>query len=138
MKDKAFFDTNIFFYAFDSKDLRKQQIARNLLSRDSDRRRGVVSGQVHLEFAANLIKKFGFSGEDVLLAMKIFEPFAFVPVIPPLIKSAVELHTNKGFSIWDATIVSAALDSQCTTLYSEDLQDGQSLGLLKIVNPFVG
>jgi predicted nucleic acid-binding protein len=46
-----------------------------------------------------------------------------------------------GYGIYDALIVSAALEAGCTTLYSEDLQDGQvierkSERQLTIRNPF--
>lgn len=41
-------------------------------------------------------------------------------------------------SPWDAMIVQSAKVSGCTTLYSEDLNAGQSFGGVRIVNPFVG
>jgi hypothetical protein len=44
-----------------------------------------------------------------------------------------------GYNIYDALNVSAALEIGCTTLYSEDLRDGQTIdGQLTIRNPFVG
>lgn len=41
-----------------------------------------------------------------------------------------------GFSYYDSLIVAAALDAGCKTLYSEDLQHGQQVEGLTIVDPF--
>ena len=40
------------------------------------------------------------------------------------------------FSIYDSLIVAAALRAGCSTLYSEDLQHGQTIERLTIRNPF--
>ncbi len=43
-----------------------------------------------------------------------------------------------GFSIYDALIVSAALEAECKTLVTEDLQHGQLIGQrLTVINPFL-
>ncbi len=39
-------------------------------------------------------------------------------------------------SFWDSLIIAAALESGCTTLYSEDMQNGLKIDCLTIVNPF--
>jgi predicted nucleic acid-binding protein len=42
-------------------------------------------------------------------------------------------------SNWDSLIVASALESQCSILYTEDLQHGQVIDqVLTIVNPFHG
>jgi predicted nucleic acid-binding protein len=58
---------------------------------------------------------------------------------------AMPIHVRKsrwsdhGYNIYDALVVSAALGAGCTTLYSEDLHDGQTIDeQLTIRNPFVG
>ena len=53
-----------------------------------------------------------------------------------LYREALDLHANLGYSFYDALIIAAALEAGCSTLYSEDLQDGQTVRDLKIVNPF--
>jgi predicted nucleic acid-binding protein len=43
-----------------------------------------------------------------------------------------------GFSFYDSLIISSALQSGCTVLYSEDMQHGQKIdGQLLISNPFL-
>ena len=47
------------------------------------------------------------------------------------------LGARYGFSVYDAMIVAAALTNGCTTLYSEDMQDGLLVeDVLRIENPF--
>jgi predicted nucleic acid-binding protein len=48
------------------------------------------------------------------------------------------LAERYGFSVYDAMIVASALIAGCTTLWSEDMQDGLLIeGQLRIMNPFV-
>jgi predicted nucleic acid-binding protein len=50
---------------------------------------------------------------------------------------ALKIAEDRGYGIYDALVIAAALEAGCTTLYSEDLQDGQVLdGKLTIRNPF--
>jgi predicted nucleic acid-binding protein len=54
------------------------------------------------------------------------------------ILEAFRIAERYGFSFYDSLIISAALESGCNTLYSEDMQHGQLIeNRLKIVNPFV-
>lgn len=39
-------------------------------------------------------------------------------------------------SQWDATIIAAAVELGCPTVYSEDMSDGQDYGGVRVVNPF--
>ncbi|WP_252263399.1 hypothetical protein [Paracidobacterium acidisoli] len=47
------------------------------------------------------------------------------------------MHGATGYQIYDALVIAAALEAGCTTLYSEDMQDGQKIDGLTIRNPFV-
>lgn len=50
---------------------------------------------------------------------------------------ACSIAERYGFSFYDSLIIASALESDCTTLYTEDLHDGQVLeGVLIIRNPF--
>ncbi len=47
------------------------------------------------------------------------------------------LAERYGLSIYDAMIVASALDADCDTLWSEDMQHGMAIeGRLRILNPF--
>ena len=53
------------------------------------------------------------------------------------IKSAWKLKKQYNLSYWDSLIVASAMENNCDILYSEDMQDRQTLeDKLKIINPF--
>ena len=59
-----------------------------------------------------------------------------VTVEVPLIIEAAERSEKHRLSFWDALIVQAALEGNCKTLLSEDMQHGRRFGDLAIQNPF--
>ncbi len=68
------------------------------------------------------------------------EMAAQVPVLPvslELVIMAVSLRRRFQISHWDATIIAAARELGCKTLYSEDLTHGQTYDGVKVVNPFL-
>ena len=53
------------------------------------------------------------------------------------IELSLDLMVNYQFFYWDSLIIAAAIESGCSLLYSEDLQDGQIIfQRLTIRNPF--
>ena len=51
--------------------------------------------------------------------------------------TALSLLDKYNLSFYDAIIISSALKTGCSAVFSEDLQSGQDIeGKLKIVNPF--
>ncbi len=40
---------------------------------------------------------------------------------------ALRIAEKHGYNIYDALVVAAALEAGCSTLYSEDLHDGQTI-----------
>jgi len=54
------------------------------------------------------------------------------------IVNACDIALKYHFSFYDSLIIAAALESGCSTLYTEDMHNGQVIeDRLKIVNPFV-
>ena len=49
---------------------------------------------------------------------------------------AQALATRYQLLHWDGLIVAAPTLAQCETLYSEDMQHGQAIGMVKVANPF--
>ena len=66
----------------------------------------------------------------------VFRPLLAVQSSPSLISEALSLTARHRLSWYDALIVAAAIEGGRGILYSEDLQDGQRFGDLKIENPF--
>ena len=53
-----------------------------------------------------------------------------------LFRQALILQQETHYSFYDSLIIGGALQAGCGTLYSEDLQDGQQIRGLRILNPF--
>ena len=136
-EDKVFFDTNILVYSADVSDARKQKIATALIKSAIDSGNGVISTQCLQEFFNVAQKKLNISKEA---AKELVEYFAnnlpVVEISVPLILSAVDISIKSQFSFWDSLILSAASDTGCATVYSEDLSDQQIIAGAKIQNPF--
>lgn len=134
MSDKAFFDTNVLVYVVGQKDERTET-AEALLAAG-----GVISVQVLNELASVLRKKLRMSWEEVgdaLAAIRTLCPSP-APLTTDTHDGGLRIAVNYGYTIYDGLIAAAALEAECTTLYSEDLQDGQVIeGRLTVRNPFV-
>ena len=49
---------------------------------------------------------------------------------------AIEIQERYQYSFYDSMIIAAALEGNCKTLYSEDLQHDQKIESLTIIDPF--
>ena len=138
MTGKPFFDTNVVLYAFTSRasassDTRAEK-AEELLNLG-----GIVSVQVLNEFADIAVHKLKFTWDAVERGLNAVTELcgrAF-PLDAETHNLAIALSKRYGFRIYDSLIVAAAEQAGCETLYSEDLHHGQSIGKVKIVNPFL-
>jgi predicted nucleic acid-binding protein len=133
MSDKVFFDTNVLLYTIGQHDERTPP-AEALLSAG-----GLVSVQVLNELASVAHRKLRMSWPeitDALGAIRILCP-APIPITAEVHDAALRLAKQHGFHIYDALIVAAALEADCATLFTEDMQSGQLIdGRLTIRNPF--
>ena len=133
MSDKVFFDTNVLLYTIGQHDARTPT-AEALLSRG-----GLISVQVLNELASVAHRKLRLSWPEIteaLGAIRILCPSP-IPITAEMHDAALRLAGQHGFHIYDALIVAAALEGECSILYSEDLQAGQVIdGRLTIHNPF--
>ncbi len=55
---------------------------------------------------------------------------------PELMQQAFVIEDQFALSFWDSLVVAAARRARCPLLLTEDLQDGQDLDGLLVVNPF--
>ena len=68
--------------------------------------------------------------------MELLARLDVVSIRVDLILGAIDLHRLHLISFWDALIVSAALCTGCRRLLTEDLQAGQELDGVLVVDPF--
>ena len=50
--------------------------------------------------------------------------------------ATIDISDASQLSFWDSLISASAKACGCTTVYSEDLNDGQTINGVKVVNPF--
>jgi predicted nucleic acid-binding protein len=134
-----FIDTNIFVYAHDETDRRKSEIARRLLLDVTASGDGIISTQVIQEFCNVALKKSAtpLSTADVRKVVReLLEPLLAHRPDAAFYMRVLETFERYSLSFHDAAIVQAAIDLDCDTLLSEDLQTGARFGLVKVVNPF--
>ena len=126
-----FADTNVVLYLLD--DGPKADRAEAILAE-----RPRVSVQVLNEAMVNCRRKAGLTWDETGAFL------AGVRALCPVEDVTLETHDvgralaeRYGLSVYDARIVAAALLAGCTTLWSEDMQDGLLVeGQLRIANPF--
>lgn len=127
-----FFDTNVVLYLL-SADAQKADRAEELIALG-----GTISVQVLNEFVAVASRKLQMPWREIREVLShIRAVSAIEPITIETHDRALQIAERYGLSIYDALIVSAALLAGCTTLHSEDLQDGQVMERqLTIRNPF--
>jgi predicted nucleic acid-binding protein len=136
MTGPNFLDTNVLAYTDDKRSPEKRAIALDLVRKCHKYRDGVVSTQVLQEYFVTVTGKFRLPIEIARRKTKLFSRFGLVVIRPEDILAAIDLRRVHQFSFWDALVIRAALRSDCSFLYSEDLQHGRRINGLEIVNPF--
>lgn len=134
-----FLDTNIFIYSFDREQPEKQRVARRLIKGALTSRRGVISTQVVQEFLNTTLRRFA---RTILVADSreyldtVLAPLCLHFPSTAFYAQALAIQVETGYAWYDALIVTAALELGCSTLFSEDLQNGRVIRNLVIRNPF--
>jgi predicted nucleic acid-binding protein len=84
-----------------------------------------------------LVRKAGRSGPSARSAILSWrDAFCLFETSAATMLSAADLAVTHQFGIWDAVILSAAAEADCTLLLSEDMQDGLVWRGVTIANPF--
>jgi predicted nucleic acid-binding protein len=65
-----------------------------------------------------------------------FRDFPCVSVTAELVEMGISISVKHRISYWDAAVVAATEALGATTLYTEDLNHGQQIGSVRIINPF--
>ncbi len=135
MHAEFFLDTNILLYASsrDAAEQHKRAKARDILTLD-----GVgLSVQVLAEFYVNATTKLNLPEDQVTRVLDALEIYPILPVTEAVFWSALAIKKRYQISYWDGAILAAAAELGCHTVYSEDLNHGQTYGGVRVVNPFM-
>jgi predicted nucleic acid-binding protein len=136
MNVEVFFDTNVLVYAAVGKgeEEHKRKRALELIKSENFG----TSAQVLQEFFVTVVKK-GARPLPPSEALEWIEQWAEFPcqaIDHQLVRIAIEVSHRYAITYWDAAILAAAEALGARTVYSEDLNNGQSYGQVKVVNPF--
>ena len=128
----VFHDTNVILYLL-SADVMKADRAEEILAAG-----GRVNVQVLNEVAAVASRKLSLPWPEI---REILEQVRAICAVDPITiqthERGLAVAARYGLHVYDAMIVAAALESGCSVLYSEDLQDGQVFDRqLTVRNPF--
>lgn len=131
--NKISIDTNILLYALDDFYPEKQNISIQIIAD-----KPIFCSQCLSEFANVCLRKWKFPKSNVADLIKMYlQQAIYIPVSEKMLIRSAEIMNKYDFQLFDSIIISAAIESGCTILYSEDMNDGQIIeGQLKIINPF--
>ncbi|MEP7098453.1 MAG: PIN domain-containing protein [Dokdonella sp.] len=138
MSELVFVDTNVFVYARDAAESKKQPIAAGWLARLWHEQRGRTSIQVLNEYYVTVTRELepGLKRADAwedIQAILAWHPQA---IDAALIRRARDIEDRHRLSWWDSLVVGAAQMQNCDILLSEDLQDRGEYGGLTVRSPF--
>ena len=135
----VFVDANVLIYSEDGASPEKQARAIEWLRVLWDRRLGRVSTQVLSEFYVNVTRKARppMPPGDARAEVRRYQRWQPWAVDHATVESAWSVESRFGFNYWDALIIAAAQAQGCRYLLSEDMQHGQHVDSIQIINPFL-
>ncbi len=129
-------DTNVLAYAEGVNGPSMKTLALDLVN-------GLPQGSVVLpvqalgELFQVLVRKAGRSRPSARSAILSWrDAFSLLETSPQTMLAAADLAVTHQFGIWEAVILSAAAEADCTLLLSEDMQEGFIWQGVTIANPF--
>ena len=138
MNATVFVDTNVFVYARDASEPKKQPTAAEWIRELWIEQRGRTSMQVLSEYYATVTRKLdpGLKPDEAwedISALLAWEP---QEIGRNVLIRAREIERRFALSWWDSMIVAAAQLQNCALLLTEDLQHGLVCGTVTVRNPF--
>ena len=138
MNALCFADTNLLVYSRDASEPEKQPRAHTWIKALWAGQCGRTGYQVLSEYFVTVTRKLepGLSEEEAWIDIKDLFTWDPVAVDKTVMQNARTVAKRFSLSWWDALIVAAAQVSNCQYLITEDLQHGQDLDGLQVVDPF--
>ena len=138
MTATSFFDTNVFLYVVSAaaEDAPKRAKATALIASCDF----AISIQVMQEFADAALRKkrLGVTLAEVRVMLEeLAENYPVFSPTPNLVFRALDLSHRYQIRFYDAAILAAAQELGCQTLYTEDLNHGQTYDTVHVINPFL-
>jgi hypothetical protein len=104
-------------------------------------RAGPVSLQVPQtrdgSFSTGIFQRYQRGEQAAEQATRHLARFAVVVIDPQLVFKGIVRSRVSRLSFWDSLILESAMEGKAEVLYTEDMQHGQEVEGIRIVNPFV-
>ena len=138
MSDVVFVDTNILIYAHDMDAGLKRTRSIETLTHLWDSGCGALSVQVLQEFYVNVTQKLKtpIARSIAREVVGTYRVWVREVTTPDTMTRATHLSEMAQISFWDAMIVASAEQTGARQLYTEDLNAGQTIAGILIVDPF--
>lgn len=139
MTDKVFVDSNVLIYAHDQDADVKQQRASERLRELWENGLGRLNTQVLEEFYVNVTQKIKkpLSRSQAREVIRNYGLWVESAITPSTVVRASEISEAWRLAFWDSMIVAAAEQDGAGELLSEDLNHGQVIAGVRVVNPFL-
>jgi len=128
---KVFFDTNVLLYTLTVGA--KAETAYEIMGLG-----GYISVQVLNEFVNVSRKRYKLSWDHIEIMLGILRETMIVSSVTlDVHEAAIIIAAQTGYTIYDSSILAAAKIAGCDVVFSEDMQHGQAVMGVTIVNPFL-
>ena len=132
-----FVDTNVLLYSISRRpaDKGKRQRAVEVLSH----RDLALSAQVLQEFYVQATRGTRDDAISHAVAVGFIKSWSRFPVQETslaIVDAALAIRGRYNFSYWDSVILAAAQALGCSELLTEDMNHGQRIGSVSVINPF--
>jgi predicted nucleic acid-binding protein len=133
----CFVDANVLLYTMDPRDPAKRERAAAWLVELDAHQAILISPQVLNEFVSVIArKKIAASMQAARSFVLGAKPWCKAQTGHAETVAALALQGRYGFQWWDALLMASALNAGCTQFLSEDMQHGQVIAGMRIINPF--
>jgi len=138
VKTRFTLDTNILVYAIDTDAGLRHDSAMEIVRRAA-RADCVLTLQSLAEFFHASTRKGKLAAPRAQgIVQTWINVFPVTAAGVEALTTAMQMAGEHRLSFWDSMLWATAADAGCAAIFSEDMQDGRTIGGVEIINPFVG
>jgi len=132
MRVKYFIDTNVFVYCYDEEQPAKKERALALISDALQNGNGMISWQIIQEFLNVATRKFAVPikvKDASVYLQKVLSPLCHIYPNLEIYQQSLEIMEEYRYSFYDSLILAAALQGDCSVIYTEDMCKIRSMSI---------
>jgi predicted nucleic acid-binding protein len=137
MAQKSFVDSNVLIYAHDLNAGAKRETAIQILEQLWLDDSGVLSTQVLKEFYSAVTRKLKMAKPAARGIVEMYSEWCGGETTPEDIRQAFRVEDESQISFWDSLIIVSAAKFGASCILTENMNHGQIIGGIELVNPFL-